>query len=239
MSLKKHIPNAITSLNLLCGVIGIWFTLAQNDCTTGFYFMLLAVVFDYADGLAARLLGAYSEIGKELDSLSDMVSFGVLPALMMGCTYLTVPSHLNALAWMPLLIAAFSAFRLARFNLDERQHSSFIGLPTPAAALLCASLCCLIGEGCIGGLFLSVWFVPVFSVLICALLVCPVPMFAFKFGKDIEADAVTKMKRYALVSIGIIVLVLVVLFRMPWQAYIFGVFSIYVLANLVFAAFKI
>ncbi len=239
MSVKKHIPNAITSLNLLCGVIGIWFTLALNDCTTGFYFMLLAVVFDYADGLVARLLGAYSEIGKELDSLSDMVSFGVLPALMMVCTYLTLPSHLNALAWIPLLIAAFSAFRLARFNIDERQHSSFIGLPTPAAALLCASLCCLIGQGRIGGLFLSVWFIPALSLVMSALLVSPVPMFAFKFGKEIESDPVTKMKRYAIVSICIIVLVLVVLFRMPWQSFIFGAFSIYIIANLIFAAFKI
>ena len=151
MSIKKHIPNAITSLNLIFGVIGI-IALFEPELHAIAYFpflcMLTAVLFDFCDGLAARLLGAYSPLGKELDSLADMVSFGVLPALMMyfNCSIWAAGGIAVFFAWIPLLIAVFSAVRLAKFNLDERQHSSFIGLPTPASALICGSLCCLLGD---------------------------------------------------------------------------------------------
>ena len=141
MSVKKHIPNSITAMNLLSGVIAVIFTF-EGRLDVAFYLMLLAAVFDFCDGLCARLLHAYSDIGKELDSLSDMVSFGVLPALMLHV--LMRMSGMDCwLCWVPLAIAVFSALRLAKFNIDERQGSSFLGLATPACAIICGSLACL------------------------------------------------------------------------------------------------
>lgn len=232
MSVRKHIPNAITSLNLLCGVIGIILTLGGGKLELAFLFMLAAVVFDFCDGLAARLLGAYSEIGKELDSLADIVSFGVLPSVMLYEWYgQSVEGFWHNLAWMPLLLAVFSALRLAKFNLDERQHESFIGLPTPACALICGSFCTLH--------LASVWIIPLFVLVFCWLLVCEIPMFSLKFGKDIHADAVTKMKRYAIVSIAAIVVIVVALVGLPWQAIITGVLLAYILENALCALFKV
>ena len=233
-----NLPNIVTCGNLYCGCLSIYFGLS-GQIGLACLFIIGGAIFDFLDGLCARAMHVSGPIGKELDSLADVVSFGIAPSVL--CLHI-LGTHAVPFSWFPLLafiMAAFSALRLAKFNIDERQHSSFIGLPTPAAALLCASLCCLIGQGRIGGLFLRVWFIPALSLVLCALLVSPVPMFAFKFGKEIESDTVTKMKRYAIVSICIIVLVLVVLFRMPWQSFIFGAFSIYIIANLIFAAFKI
>ena len=133
MNIIRHIPNTITSMNLLCGVLGVIASL-NGRLELGFELMILAAVFDFCDGLAARLLKAYSEIGKELDSLADDVSFGVLPAVML---YQISGTDILILKYLPLVLAAFSALRLAKFNLDERQHDSFIGLPTPAAAMIC------------------------------------------------------------------------------------------------------
>lgn len=232
MSVRKHIPNAITSLNLLCGVIGIILTLNCKSLELAFFFMLAAVVFDFCDGLAARLLGAYSEIGKELDSLADVVSFGVLPSVMLYKWYsLSVEGPWHNLVWVPLLLAVFSALRLAKFNLDERQHDSFIGLPTPACALICGSFCTLHVA--------SVWIIPLFTLVFCWLLVCEIPMFSLKFGKDIHADAVTRMKRYAIVSIAAIVVVIVFVLGLPWQAIITGVLLAYILENALCAIFKV
>ena len=217
MSLKKHIPNAITSLNLICGVIGIicvFDVRFGGNMTPAFICMLAAMVFDFCDGLAARLLNAYSPAGKELDSLADVVSFGVLPALMM---------FKASNCWIPLLLAVFSALRLAKFNIDERQHESFLGLPTPSAALIGGSLCTL-------G-FIPAWVIALAAVLLCFLLVCELPMFSLKFGKDIKTDTVTKMLRIAIVSISVIIIALVLAFGLPWQAIILGILLAYILEN--------
>jgi len=251
MSLRKHIPNAITSLNLLCGVIGIICCCVYGRFDLAFYFMLAAVVFDFCDGLAARLLGAYSEIGKELDSLADMVSFGVLPSLMLFCAMSGGDGSTLGIicSCIPLLLAVFSALRLAKFNLDERQHESFLGLPTPAAALICGSLVNILFSldkiqmhSSLGsfGLHLchlgsSLWFLPLVAVLLSALLVSEIPMFSFKFGKDIHADTVTRMKRTAIVSISVIILALVLLLGLPWCSLILLILATYILMNLTFA----
>ena len=114
MNIIRHIPNTITSMNLLCGVLGVIASL-NGRLELGFELMILAAVFDFCDGLAARLLKAYSEIGKELDSLADDVSFGVLPAVML---YQISGTDIWILKYLPLVLAAFSALRLAKFNLD-------------------------------------------------------------------------------------------------------------------------
>lgn len=140
--MTKHIPNAITCLNLFSGCVGI--TLAFNgQLIYAGYAIIVAVVFDFFDGLAARLLQVSSPIGKELDSLADMVSFGVLPSIIIYEMLQESPVLLFGDGWLKYIaffIALFSALRLAKFNLDTRQSTIFIGLPTPACALFILGL---------------------------------------------------------------------------------------------------
>lgn len=185
MKIRALIPNTITALNLASGTAGIVCALAGRF-DTAFCLMLAAAVFDFLDGFAARLLHIYSDLGRELDSLADLVSFGVLPAMMLislmdACNF--GPQWVN---WTPVLIAVFSGLRLARFNTDDRQKDTFLGLATPAAALLCASLCVFVCHT--PASFPAIWamgpvFIPALSICICALLVCQIPMFSLKFHK--------------------------------------------------------
>ena len=182
--MKKHIPNAITCCNLISGCIATmyacygWFQLALIA-------MLAGAVFDFFDGMSARLLHVSSPIGKELDSLADVVTFGVAPSVML-CMW--VAGHLKGcshgisswLVFVPLLMAAFSALRLAKFNLDERQTMGFIGLPTPANALFWGSLLAVWGHD-IAQFQPIVPILLVLMLLSCYLLVSEIPMFALKF----------------------------------------------------------
>lgn len=139
MGIKKHIPNAITCGNLVSGCIGI--TLCyQDNLVLGAIMILVGATFDFFDGFAARMLKVSSPMGKELDSLADMVTFGVLPAVILfKLLEMTNPSF-EYLPFIAFIVAAFSAIRLANFNIDERQSDGFIGVPTPANALLIGSL---------------------------------------------------------------------------------------------------
>lgn len=244
-SIKKHIPNTITSVGLACGTAGIIATLSAGRPDLGLYLMLAALLCDYCDGLAARMLGAYSDMGKELDSLADMVSFGVLPSVMLFKTYSLLHGTEGPgawLCWAPLLLSVFSGLRLAKFNIDERQHESFIGLATPSSALLCAGFCCwALYSDCapVSCLAASVWFIPVLSLALGLLLVSEIPMFSLKFGKNIEADTATRMKRYAFASISAIVAILIVVFGIYWSAVIVGIILTYILMNACLAIFKI
>lgn len=145
--MKKHIPNFITTLNLFSGCIGIIIALKYRIDYAA-YFIAIAALFDFMDGMAARLLHVKSEIGKELDSLADVVSFGVLPGIIVYQLMANSPnvpaagssSYLNIFSLVALIIPVLSAVRLAKFNLDTRQTTSFIGLPVPANALFLGSL---------------------------------------------------------------------------------------------------
>ena len=150
MGIKKYIPNTITSMNLLCGSLGV-IAAFGGRLDVAFYLMLGAAVADFCDGLSARLLGAYSPMGKELDSLADMVSFGVLPAMMLH-RFMVMSGNGGWVSYVPMVIAVFSGLRLAKFNIDERQSESFIGLATPACAMICASLTCWMQMELPGGL---------------------------------------------------------------------------------------
>lgn len=183
--IKKHIPNSLTCGNLVSGCIATMFAFG-GSYDLAFLFIVIGAVFDFFDGMSARLLGVSSPIGKELDSLADDVTFGVAPSAMVFSVLSSMdyPSVLeplrDVLPMVAFLMAAFSALRLAKFNLDERQTSSFIGLPTPANALFWASL--IVGGGDV--LTSSPWMV--FAVLVleavcCWLLVAEFPMFALKF----------------------------------------------------------
>ncbi len=176
MKIKQHIPNAITCLNLLSGTLAVMMAYEAHYQWVVF-FVILSAVFDFFDGFSARLLGVSSAIGKELDSLADLISFGFAPAL-------TAYSLLNSSDWdytryLALLIVAFSALRLAKFNLDTRQTTSFIGLATPANALFWVGLAYSYG----GPLQLPLypWAILLLIALSCFLLVCELPMFSLKF----------------------------------------------------------
>lgn len=133
----KHLPNAMTCGNLLCGCIGLVMTLRGELVVTS-WLIGLALVLDFGDGFVARLVNVSGPFGKELDSLADMVTFGALPATMMF--QLGWFQGLGSIAYIAFLIAVLSALRLAKFNLDTRQSESFIGLPTPANTMIIAAL---------------------------------------------------------------------------------------------------
>lgn len=182
MALKKHIPNAITCLNLFSGCIAAVYAF-QGDLVSTAWFVYLAAIFDFLDGFAARGLKAYSAIGKELDSLADVVSFGFVPALV-AYTLIkgTLAPDFPFAQWIPyvgFLIAVFSALRLAIFNLDERQTSSFIGLPTPANGLFWVSTAAWLQYK---GLFvvLNTGFLLVLVVFFSFLLTSSLPMYSLK-----------------------------------------------------------
>ncbi len=239
MQIIKHIPNTITSMNLLSGTLGVIFTL-QGRIDIAFLLMLAAAVFDFFDGFAARMLKAYSDIGKELDSLADMISFGVLPAIMLHKTMCNSLGN-SIVCYIPLILAVFSALRLAKFNIDERQHESFIGLATPAAAMICGSLSyyvyfsplSFLAKAC-----LTYWFLPVLAIVLSALLVSEIPMFAMKFGKDIECDYRTKIQRIGFL-VGIVCLAIPVLvLRLNWSLIVLMTFIYYLLLNIAFIFMK-
>ena len=229
MSLTKHIPNAITSMNLLSGVLGVIFAM-EGHLEWAFPLMILAAVFDFCDGLAARLLHAYSPIGKELDSLADMVSFGVLPALML---YKVQPEGANViLRFLPLFIAVMSALRLAKFNVDERQTLDFIGLPTPACAMVCGSLAYFLTDG--GGVpdGAGPWLLAAVAVILGLLLVSEIPMFGMKIKKG---HKLLDTKRIAFLILAAACILATVLIHGNWSLAVLGVFSVYIVENLLLA----
>ena len=150
MSLKSHIPNLLTCVNLLCGCLAVICALNPDtyQMQMATYLIWLAAFFDFLDGMSARLLKSYSQLGKQLDSLADMVSFGVAPGMVL---YALIQEEANVgeewIAYFALVIPVFSAWRLAIFNIDESQSDSFRGLPTPANALLIGSLPLLFARG--------------------------------------------------------------------------------------------
>lgn len=183
--MKKHIPNTITCCNLISGCIAIYYALMAEPAYA-LLWMIIGASFDFFDGLSARALKVSSPIGKELDSLADDVTFGVAPAtiLFYELNVLDYPSFLeplrDVLPFTAFILAAFSALRLAKFNLDERQTLGFIGLPTPANAIFWGALITGYSDWLETSEY-SVLFLLVLLAVSCWLLVCEVPMFALKF----------------------------------------------------------
>lgn len=174
-------PNYFTSFNLLCGCIGI-VQVFQGELVFASYLIWLAAFFDFMDGFIARALGAFSEIGKQLDSLADMVTFGLLPSIIVFA--LIQQNTVNYfIPYIAFLIAIFSALRLAKFNIDVRQTTSFIGLPTPANALFISSFPLIIITNNFGAgfLFQAPVFLIIISLIFSYLLVAEVEMFSLKF----------------------------------------------------------
>jgi len=213
----KHFPNAITLLNLVAGCLSIVSAFEGNLQIAG-VFILIAAVFDFLDGFTARMIGAYSLLGKELDSLSDVVSFGVAPSMILFHLLkqsFGINPHEGLLSghWLlaiPFLVAAFSSLRLGIFNLDERQTSSFIGLPTPANALFTVGLVFGLNSSW-SNIFEFFTTSPTLLIILIivqsALLVCELPMFSLKL-KTLKFSVAYKQILFLLGSLIIIVIFL-------------------------------
>ena len=175
--MTKHIPNFLTCCNLVCGCLGVVFALEGRSFPAA-YFVWIACAFDFLDGFSARILKVSSPIGKELDSLADMVSFGLLPSIVIY-KMLVVAGAPYDLPYLAFSIAVFSAIRLAIFNLDETQTDSFRGLPTPANALLITAFPLL--TGVVASYLTNYWVLGTITILLSYLLVSEIELFALKF----------------------------------------------------------
>jgi CDP-diacylglycerol---serine O-phosphatidyltransferase len=217
MHLKKNIPNVITLSNLFVGSIALAMAF-EGRLVDSALLVLLCMILDFGDGMAARLLHAVSPIGKQLDSLADLVSFGMVPSAIMY-TYLTnsiATTPDNATSYIPyvaFLLAVFSALRLANFNIDTRQTSSFIGLPTPANALFFASIPLALHflpqtAAITRGMTYIISNTPILITLICIfsyMMVAPLPMFSLKFN---TFDAKQNLIRYVFLGLSLVLLIM-------------------------------
>lgn len=214
MKIKSHIPNTITLLNLLSGCIGI--TLAfDGELELAAIMIGIAAVFDFFDGMAARLLHVKSDIGKELDSLADVVSFGVLPGFLLyflmikaNNTPIFSLGSFNLFVFISFILPLFSALRLAKFNIDVRQTESFLGLPTPAVAMCIASFPLMLGwDGSVSALtqqLLGNYYVlAVITLASSLLLVSEIPLISLKFKSLKWKD---NQKRFILIFISILII---------------------------------
>ena len=199
----------------------------NGNFKTAFLCIIAGAVFDFCDGLAARALKAYSPMGKELDSLADMVTFGVAPAMIMY----RFQAEANFLIYLPLLIAVFSGLRLAKFNIDTRQSENFIGLATPSCALICGSLiyASQMYPALHDFLIAKSYIVPMLSLVLCYLLVCELPMFSFKFKSLKWAD---NKARFIFLAIVAVLAIAVALMGLNWSVLVFAIFSVYIIVNL-------
>jgi CDP-diacylglycerol--serine O-phosphatidyltransferase len=243
--MKKHIPNLITSLNLLCGCLAILFVVS-GDLVIASLLVIIGLFFDFFDGLAARLLHVQSEIGKQLDSLADMVSFGVVPGLVMfqllnkailpqaletGFENAEIINGLEAgMSFIPfigMLIIIASAYRLAKFNVDSRQTDSFIGLPTPANTLLIISLPLIFQfqyTPFIESIIFNQWFLIGVTIISSFLLNAEIPLFALKFK---TWDVASNKIRYAFLAICILAIILLKFIAIPF------IIILYILMSLI------
>jgi CDP-diacylglycerol--serine O-phosphatidyltransferase len=188
----KHIPNAITSANLFFGCLSIVATFDGNPTLAATY-IVIAAILDFFDGFAARLLKVSGELGKQLDSLADVVSFGVAPGfifyvhsqenLQFSSDFLQFVPLLVLISYLPFSLMIFSAIRLAKFNIDTRQSDSFIGLPTPANALFICAIPFVMADGPIWAenIFNSIAFLSLYPIVFSYLLIAELPLFALKF----------------------------------------------------------
>ena len=222
-------------MNLLCGILGVIFTF-QGALDLAFYLMILAAVFDFLDGFSARMLKAYSPMGKELDSLADLISFGLLPALMIH-RRLVEGGMTGFWIYVPVIICIFSALRLAKFNVDDRQGENFLGLPTPACAMWCGSLIYAADRGVmtVAGLLSERYIMIIAPVVLALLLVSEIPMFSMKFKKGSEYN------RLRLCFIGVIAASSVAIhaLNINWSYIVLLTFTAYIILNLLRALFSI
>lgn len=229
--IKANIPNAITCLNLLSGCVACIFAFHSQETFGAFkgyelvYILIgAAAIFDFFDGAAARLLHATSNIGKELDSLSDLISFGVAPAMLM---YNTMTFHNGASysAYAALAIAVFGAIRLARFNVDDRQTDTFIGLPIPANAIFWIGASALIYKfGYPGDTAVIVTL-----IIMSLLMVAPIKMYSLKFH---NLNLKENIKRYIIILAAILFVIFFGICGLAYEIILYILLSIFSRKNI-------
>lgn len=249
--MKKHIPNFITLLNVFCGCVAAVFAVL-NQMELAALFVFLGIVFDFLDGTAARVLDAKSEIGLQLDSLADVITSGLVPGIVMfqllgmsmnggwnldfqsdvSDTMIWTGMKISALPFVGFLITMASAYRLAKFNIDEDQATSFIGLPTPANALLILSLPLILmyqNSELINGVLTNQWFLIGLTLVSAWLLNSNIELFALKFeNKSFKDNAL----RYIFIILSLILLVTMKFLAVPL------IILLYILSSLIFKATK-
>jgi CDP-diacylglycerol--serine O-phosphatidyltransferase len=229
--MKRQIPNILTCCNLICGCIAAFFAfysvsfagaraaadthgfaMLVNCYKMAFFFILLGAVFDFFDGFVARLLKVSGPIGVQLDSLADVVTFGVAPGAMIFSLFSNVyyPGAMQGHAWfafipyLAFLLPAFAAYRLAKFNVDERQHDGFLGLPTPACAIFWAALIYSSPKYLLSQHFNAIYLI-IFMLVFCYLMVSEIPMFSLKF-KGFDWNLPGNKMRYVFLVLAVIAL---------------------------------
>ena len=233
--MKRHIPNLITLLNVFCGCIATVFAV-MNQLEMAAFFVFLGIFFDFFDGLAARVLKVQSDLGVQLDSLADMITSGLVPGIVMfqllsmsmtggwnagelfqyNSTGHVQSVLLDPLPFFGFLITLASAYRLAKFNIDENQVSSFVGLPTPANALLILSLPLILlfqNNDTLNGIILNQWFLIGLTLLSAYLLNSKIELFALKFKNWSFKD---NALRYIFIIISLILLITLKFLAIPF-----------------------
>jgi CDP-diacylglycerol--serine O-phosphatidyltransferase len=240
----KQIPNIITSLNLLCGCVAIMFAVS-GDLVSASFFAFAGIFLDFFDGLAARVLNAQSQVGLQLDSLADVVTSGVLPGIVMvqllsealtgtsldiSAIFSDTANSTSIESYLPfigLLIAVASGYRLAKFNVDTRQTTSFIGLPVPANTLLILSLPLIISFQAsqqITEVILTPWFLIVITLVSCVLLNAEISLFGLKFKTwNFKDNAV----RYLFLISSILLLVVLKFIAIPIIIFLYILVSLF------------
>ena len=221
MSMKKHIPNLLTLGNLFCGTIATIFAVQGNFTTTAI-FVVAGIVFDFFDGFAARILNVSGELGKQLDSLADMVTSGVVPGIVMFQLLFSVDFYsgrnieqtimwkgfkIETLQFLGLILTLGACYRLAKFNIDTRQTDSFIGLPTPAMSLFVISLPLIIeysDYSFITDLILNKYFLIAVTLALTFLMNAELPLFSLKFKNYNFKKNIVKYI-FLLISLGLII----------------------------------
>jgi len=242
--MRRHIPNFITLLNVFCGCVATVFAVL-NELEYAALFVALGIFFDFFDGLAARVLDVKSELGLQLDSLADMITSGLVPGIVMfqliglaqmggwdndilnSMTYLGDFQLRTFWPFVGFIITMASAYRLAKFNLDENQVSSFVGLPTPANALLILSLPLILfyhPSAVLSDILLNEWFLIGLTLLSAFLLNCNLPLFALKFKNWSFKD---NALRYVFLIVSLVLLVTMQFLAVPF------IILFYVLSSLV------
>ena len=240
----KQIPNIITSLNLLCGCVAIMFAVS-GDLVSASFFAFAGIFLDFFDGLAARVLNAQSQVGLQLDSLADVVTSGVLPGIVMvqllsealtgtsldiSAIFSDTANSTSIESYLPfigLLIAVASGYRLAKFNVDTRQTTSFIGLPVPANTLLILSLPLILSFQAsqqITEVILTPWFLIIITLVSCVLLNAEIPLFGLKFKTwNFKDNAV----RYLFLISSILLLVVLKFIAIPIIIFLYILVSLF------------